>query len=99
MEQGRPAFTVDLLERYAAKGRGVISCMAAGNDVIMLGTSKGWVTRYDFGVGDSIGMILHLITSMRSNLITFFFHNHENVFLHRLCSCLQLSFCLKENVG
>ncbi|XP_008455352.2 vacuolar sorting protein 18 [Cucumis melo] len=54
MEQGRPAFTVDLLERYAAKGRGVISCMAAGNDVIMLGTSKGWVTRYDFGVGDSI---------------------------------------------
>lgn len=54
MEQGRPAFTVDLLERYAAKGRGVISCMAAGNDVILLGTSKGWVTRYDFGVGDSI---------------------------------------------
>lgn len=54
MEPGRPAFTVDLLERYAAKGRGVISCMSAGNDVILLGTSKGWVTRYDFGVGDSI---------------------------------------------
>ncbi|XP_038887716.1 vacuolar sorting protein 18 isoform X2 [Benincasa hispida] len=54
MEPGRPAFTVDLLERYAAKGRGVITCMAAGNDVILLGTSKGWVTRYDFGVGDSI---------------------------------------------
>ncbi|KAL0001845.1 hypothetical protein SO802_015626 [Lithocarpus litseifolius] len=50
---GRQVFTVDLLERYAAKGRGVITCMAAGNDVILLGTSKGWVIRHDFGLGDS----------------------------------------------
>ncbi|XWS54223.1 hypothetical protein CRYUN_Cryun10bG0071100 [Craigia yunnanensis] len=27
--------------------------MTAGNDVIVLGTSKGWVIRHDFGVGDS----------------------------------------------
>lgn len=53
MDQGGPVFTVDLLERYAAKGRGIITCMAAGNDVIVLGTSKGWVIRHDFGVGDS----------------------------------------------
>ncbi|KAE8679969.1 Detected protein of confused Function [Hibiscus syriacus] len=53
MDQGRQVFTVDLLERYAAKGRGVITCMAAGNDVIVLGTSKGWIIRHDFGVGDS----------------------------------------------
>ncbi|PON81924.1 Deep orange protein [Trema orientale] len=53
MDPGRQVFTVDLLERYAAKGRGVITCMAAGNDVIVLGTSKGWVIRHDFGVGDS----------------------------------------------
>ncbi|KAF3437477.1 hypothetical protein FNV43_RR20230 [Rhamnella rubrinervis] len=53
MDSGRQVFTVDLLERYAAKGRGVITCMAAGNDVIVLGTSKGWVIRHDFGVGDS----------------------------------------------
>ncbi|KDP24193.1 hypothetical protein JCGZ_25850 [Jatropha curcas] len=53
MDQGRPVFTVDLLERYAAKGKGVITCMAAGNDVIVIGTSKGWVIRHDFGVGDS----------------------------------------------
>uniref|UniRef100_A0A2P2LBD4 Uncharacterized protein n=1 Tax=Rhizophora mucronata TaxID=61149 RepID=A0A2P2LBD4_RHIMU len=51
--QRRQVFAVDLLERYAAKGRGVITCMAAGNDVIVLGTSKGWVIRHDFGVGDS----------------------------------------------
>ncbi|XP_059629451.1 vacuolar sorting protein 18 [Cornus florida] len=53
MELGRQVFSVDLLERDAAKGRGVITCMAAGNDVIVLGTSKGSVIRHDFGVGDS----------------------------------------------
>lgn len=60
MDQGGPVFTVDLLERYAAKGRGIITCMAAGNDVIVLGTSKGWVIRHDFGVGDSSGMCLYI---------------------------------------
>lgn len=55
MDQVRQVFTVDLLERYAAKGRGAITCMAAGNDVIVLGTSKGWIIRHDFGVGDSYG--------------------------------------------
>lgn len=53
MDVGRQVFSVDLLERNAAKGHGVITCMAAGNDVIVLGTSKGWVIRLDFGVGDS----------------------------------------------
>lgn len=55
MEFRRQAFTVDLLERYAAKGHGVITCMASGNDVIVLGTSTGWLIRHDFGVGDSYG--------------------------------------------
>jgi hypothetical protein len=53
MDQGRQVFSVDLLERYATKNRGMITCMAAGNDVIVLGTSKGWIIRYDFGVGSS----------------------------------------------
>ncbi|KAK6148356.1 hypothetical protein DH2020_019268 [Rehmannia glutinosa] len=58
MEPKRQVFSVDLLERHAAKGRGVITCMAAGNDVIVLGTSKGWVIRHDFGVGDSFDIDL-----------------------------------------
>lgn len=64
MEAGRQVFSVDLLERYAAKGRGVITCMAAGNDVILLGTSKGWIIRHDFGVGDSYGMLLYILLCM-----------------------------------
>eukprot|EP00268_Persea_americana_P048110 TRINITY_DN5052_c0_g1_i1.p1 TRINITY_DN5052_c0_g1~~TRINITY_DN5052_c0_g1_i1.p1 ORF type:complete len:993 (-),score=212.87 TRINITY_DN5052_c0_g1_i1:220-3198(-) len=58
MDAGRHVFSVDPLERYAAKGHGVITCMAAGNDVIVLGTSKGWVIRHDFGVGDSFDLDL-----------------------------------------
>jgi len=50
-------FAVDLLERLAAKGRGVITCMAAGNDVIVIGTSRGWVIRHDSGGGDSHGKV------------------------------------------
>ncbi|KAJ3693670.1 hypothetical protein LUZ60_009150 [Juncus effusus] len=46
-------FSVDPLERRAAKGHGVVTSMAAGNDVILLGTSKGWIIRHDFALGDS----------------------------------------------
>ncbi|KAK7272350.1 hypothetical protein RJT34_28879 [Clitoria ternatea] len=64
MDQGRKVFTVDLLERYAAKGHGVISCIAAGNDVIVIGTSRGWVIRHDFGVGDSYVQFFCLLCSV-----------------------------------
>lgn len=60
MDRSRQVFTVDLLDRFAAKGRGVITCMAAGNDVIVLGTSKGWLIRHDFGGGDSYGSVTQL---------------------------------------
>lgn len=58
---GGGLFSVDPLERHAARGRGVITSMAAGNDVIILGTSKGWVIRYDFGVGDSQGQLASVV--------------------------------------
>ncbi|WZZ80191.1 hypothetical protein YC2023_100763 [Brassica napus] len=53
MDQARQVFAVDLLERYATKNRGMITCMASGNDVIVLGTSRGWIIRHDFGLGSS----------------------------------------------
>ncbi|XP_078436870.1 zinc ion binding protein isoform X2 [Wolffia australiana] len=53
MDSGGHIFTVDPLERNAARGHGVITCMSSGNDVIVLGTSKGWIIRHDFGVGES----------------------------------------------
>ncbi|CAN6443641.1 unnamed protein product [Victoria cruziana] len=58
MSSGRHIFSVDTLERYAAKGHGVITCMAVGNNVIVLGTSKGWLIRHDFGGPDSYDLDL-----------------------------------------
>ena len=74
MDLGRQVFTVDVLERHAAKGRGVVTCMAAGNDVIVIGTSKGWIIRHDFGVGDTYGTFISLITS-QLHFLRFFFIN------------------------
>ncbi|KAF2294366.1 hypothetical protein GH714_009719 [Hevea brasiliensis] len=51
--KGRQLFTVDLQWRYAARGKGVITCMAARNDVTVIGTNKGRVIRHDFRIGDS----------------------------------------------
>lgn len=81
MDLGRQVFTVDVLERHAAKGRGVVTCMAAGNDVIVIGTSKGWIIRHDFGVGDTYGTFISLITLR--NCISFdFFHEPIQQFDH-----------------
>nr|ATA62870.1 putative zinc ion binding protein [Hesperocyparis bakeri] len=46
-------FSVDTLERHASKSHGVITCMSAGNNAILVGTNKGWLVRYDFGGGDN----------------------------------------------
>uniref|UniRef100_A0A0E0QF33 Pep3/Vps18 beta-propeller domain-containing protein n=3 Tax=Oryza TaxID=4527 RepID=A0A0E0QF33_ORYRU len=40
---GGQLFSVDPLERHAARGHGVVTSMAAGSDVIVLGTSRGWL--------------------------------------------------------
>uniref|UniRef100_A0A0D3GWX9 Pep3/Vps18 beta-propeller domain-containing protein n=1 Tax=Oryza barthii TaxID=65489 RepID=A0A0D3GWX9_9ORYZ len=40
---GGHLFSVDPLERHAARGHGVVTSMAAGSDVIVLGTSRGWL--------------------------------------------------------
>ncbi|KAM0936066.1 putative transcription factor C2H2 family [Dioscorea sansibarensis] len=58
MDTGGHVFSVDPLERNAARGHGVITSMAAGNDVILLGTSRGWIIRHDFGAGDSFDLEL-----------------------------------------
>lgn len=52
---GGHLFAVEPFQWDAAKGHGVVTSMAAGNDVTLLGTSRGWVIRNDFGVGDSVG--------------------------------------------
>lgn len=62
MDHMRQVFSVDVLERYAAKGQGDIKCMSAGYDVFVLGTSKGWLIRYNFGAGESYGIYFYLFS-------------------------------------
>ncbi|XP_006659889.1 vacuolar sorting protein 18 [Oryza brachyantha] len=50
---GGQLFSVDPLERHAARGHGVVTSMAAGSDVIVLGTSRGWLVRHDFSFEDA----------------------------------------------
>ncbi|KAK1279700.1 hypothetical protein QJS04_geneDACA003179 [Acorus gramineus] len=58
MEAGRHVFTVDPLLRDATRGHGHITSMAAGKDVIVLGTSKGWLVRHDYSSRDSFDLDL-----------------------------------------
>jgi hypothetical protein len=48
-------FSVDSLERQAARGHDVFTSMAAGTDVILLGTSRGWLARQDYTLEDAHG--------------------------------------------
>ena len=52
---GGQLFSVDPLERHAARGHGAVTSMAAGSDVIVLGTSRGWLVRHDFSLEDAHG--------------------------------------------
>lgn len=78
MEQKRQVFTVDELTTKASKGHGVITCMAAGNDAIVVGTDKGWIIRHDYRVGDPYGIIEDIELNYICNDIFFtpFHHMH-----------------------
>ncbi|CAI7818836.1 unnamed protein product [Closterium sp. NIES-54] len=47
-DANEPLFSVEVLKAHAALGHGRITCGAAGNSVVAVGTSDGWLVRYDF---------------------------------------------------
>lgn len=66
-----PIFSVDTLERNASRGHGLLTSVAAGNNVLLVGTNKGWLIRHDFLQGnDSLGSSFRL-TSLRNFAATF----------------------------
>ncbi|CAK9261476.1 unnamed protein product [Sphagnum jensenii] len=46
-------FSVDTLERNASKGHGLVTSVAAANNVLLVGTNKGWLVHHDFAGTDS----------------------------------------------
>ena len=55
MSESAPIFSVDTLERNASRGHGLVTDVAAGNNVLLVGTNKGWIVRHDFVGGDTLG--------------------------------------------
>lgn len=51
-----PSFSVEVLKSGAASGHGLLTCAAAGNSMVAVGTSKGFVVRHDFVNDDVSGM-------------------------------------------
>ncbi|OAE21445.1 hypothetical protein AXG93_3506s1190 [Marchantia polymorpha subsp. ruderalis] len=49
-----PIFSIDTLERHAARSHGLVTSVSAGNNVILVGTNRGWLVRHDFGGGDTL---------------------------------------------
>jgi len=46
-------FSVDTLERNASKGHGLVTSVAAANNILLVGTIKGWLVHPDFAGTDS----------------------------------------------
>ena len=50
---GTPILSVDTLERNASRGHGLVTSVAAGNNILLVGTNTGWIVRHDFSGGDA----------------------------------------------
>jgi hypothetical protein len=48
-----PIFSVDILERNASRGHGLVASVAAGNNILLVGTNTGWIVRHDFSGDDA----------------------------------------------
>jgi hypothetical protein len=53
---GGQLFSIDPLEHQDAWGDDVFTSMAAGSNVIVLDTSRGWLVRHDYTLEDAHSM-------------------------------------------
>jgi len=51
LSRERPIFSVEIVERNIARGRGAVSAVAAASDCVVVGTTRGYLLRYDFSQG------------------------------------------------
>ncbi|XP_024543759.1 vacuolar protein sorting-associated protein 18 homolog isoform X2 [Selaginella moellendorffii] len=51
-------FSLDVLEQNAAKGHGLVTSVAAGNNVLLVSTSSSWIVHHEFGGGDNSELAL-----------------------------------------
>eukprot|EP00250_Pteridium_aquilinum_P006787 c16631_g1_i1 orf=516-3560(-) len=65
-------FTVEVLERNPTKSHGLLTCMAAGNNVVVVGTDRGWLIRHDFAGGDSLEVDLSSSKTLEQTVLHVF---------------------------
>lgn len=52
-----PMFSLETLERNVSRNRGMVTALAAANNVVVVGTNRGTVIRYDFAEGGVTGAV------------------------------------------
>jgi hypothetical protein len=50
-------FSLETLERNVSRNRGMVTALAAANNVVVVGTNRGTVIRYDFAEGGVTGAV------------------------------------------
>lgn len=65
-------FSVEVLERNLARNRGLVTCMAAGNNVVVVGTDRGWLIRHDFSGGDCLELDLSSSKAPEQSILNVF---------------------------
>ena len=54
-------FTIEVLERNPTRFHGLVTSVAAGNNVVVVGTDRGWLIRHDFSGADTLGKFKEIL--------------------------------------
>ncbi|KAI5058038.1 hypothetical protein GOP47_0026208 [Adiantum capillus-veneris] len=65
-------FRMEVLEKNPTRGHGLITCVAAGNNVLAVGTNRGWLIRHDFSGGECLELDLNTSKSLEQNVLRVF---------------------------
>ncbi|KAI5068926.1 hypothetical protein GOP47_0015227 [Adiantum capillus-veneris] len=71
-DPGSEIFRVKVLERNPTRGHGLITCVAAGNNILVVGTNRGWLIRHDFSGGECLELDLNASKSLEQNVLRVF---------------------------
>ncbi|MCO5603326.1 hypothetical protein L7F22_057476 [Adiantum nelumboides] len=71
-DPGIEKFSVEVLERNPTRGHGLTTCVAAGNNVLVVGTNRGWLVRHDFSGGECFEFDLNASKSLEHNVLHVF---------------------------
>eukprot|EP00959_Pyramimonas_sp_CCMP1952_P467997 9492501-Pyramimonas_sp.AAC.2 len=60
-------FSLETIERNVSRNRGLVTALAAANNVVVVGTNRGIVVRYDFAEGGVTGALFGLLLELANS--------------------------------